>query len=242
MIDTELRQMFAQAPAALSKDDTDDVGSILRSGRRRRRMVRAAAVAGGLGVVLAALGVGMLAMPRPALDVTNAPATGPTAKIFLCHTGAGCAAPTDAQISDIEAALQADPEVRTVSYESQEQATARFEERFADQPELLEEASDVPGSFEVSLAPEVDLPGLVTRYRAMAGVAQVTGTDATERNGFIRLPNVVGLPTDQARPVLEEQGLTIESHGAGDTVTDQSPAPETFVEPGSTVVLILDAE
>lgn len=241
MIDTELRQMFAQAPAALSEDDTDDVGSIIRSGRRRRRMVRAAAAVGGLGVVLAVLAVGVLAISRPTLDVTNAPTTGPTARIFLCHTGAGCGAPTDAQITAIEAALRADPEVRTVSYESQEQATARFEERFADQPELLEEASDVPGSFEVSLAPEVDLPDFFTRYRAMAGVAQVTATDATEQNEFLRLPDVVGLPLDQARSALDELGLTIEIQGAGDTVTDQSPAPETFVEPGSTVVLILDA-
>lgn len=193
-------------------------------------------------MIVAVLGVGMLAMPRPALDVTNAPPTGPTARIFLCHTGAGCAAPAEAQISDIEAALQADPEVRTVSYESQEQATARFEERFADQPELLEDASDVPGSFEVSLAREVDLPDFFARYRAMAGVTQITATDATEQNGFIRLRDVVGLPLDQARSVLDELGLTIESQGAGDTVIDQSPAPETFVEPGSTVVLILDAE
>ena len=60
---------------------------------------------------------------------------------------------TEEQRADIEARLDASPEVAAYIYESKEEAYARFQQQFAQQPELVENtpADALPESFRVEL-------------------------------------------------------------------------------------------
>lgn len=60
---------------------------------------------------------------------------------------------TDEQRADIEARLAASPEVKSYLYESKEEAYARFQQQFSQQPELVENtpADALPESFRVEM-------------------------------------------------------------------------------------------
>lgn len=243
MIDTDLRELFADAAAAVEPDDAD-VQTTIRAGRRRRRLVRASAVAGVFGLVVAAAGLATLAWPSPGLDVADTTAEERGIRIFLCKGELDCAQPDDDQIEEIEATLQADPDVTGYTFRSQQQNYDSLRERYADSPDFIENLTvdGVSAQFTVALTAQADLLDVLARYRTLTGVEQAAAVNPTEADGFVRVPDVVGHPVDQARQQLEERGLTVEVDGTGTKVAEQLLGPHTIpgplVEPGSTIILV----
>ena len=83
---------------------------------------------------------------------------------------------TDEQRSTIEQELDASPEVADFIYESKEQAYARFQQQFAQQPELVENtpADALPESFRVELVNPERYPVIAEQFpNGEAGVDQV---------------------------------------------------------------------
>lgn len=83
---------------------------------------------------------------------------------------------TDEQRADIEARLDASPEVQNYVYESKEEAYARFQQQFAQQPELVENtpADALPESFRVELVNPERYPVIAEEFpNGQDGVDQV---------------------------------------------------------------------
>ena len=83
---------------------------------------------------------------------------------------------TDEQRSTVEQELEASPEVADFIYESKEQAYARFQQQFAQQPELVENtpADALPESFRVELVNPERYPVIAEQFpNGEAGVDQV---------------------------------------------------------------------
>lgn len=83
---------------------------------------------------------------------------------------------TDEQRADIEARLDASPEVAGYIYESKEEAYQRFQQQFAQQPELVENtpADALPESFRVELVNPERYPVIAEEFpNGEAGVDQV---------------------------------------------------------------------
>ena len=83
---------------------------------------------------------------------------------------------TDEQRTDIEARLDASPEVANYIYESKEEAYERFQEQFSQQPELVENtpADALPESFRVELVNPERYPVIAEEFpNGEAGVDQV---------------------------------------------------------------------
>jgi cell division transport system permease protein len=83
---------------------------------------------------------------------------------------------TDEQRTDIEARLDASPEVANVVYESKDQAYERFQQQFSQQPELVENtpADALPESFRVELVNPERYPVIAEEFpNGQAGVDQV---------------------------------------------------------------------
>jgi len=83
---------------------------------------------------------------------------------------------TEEQRADIEARLDASPEVATYIYESKEEAYERFQQQFAQQPELVENtpADALPESFRVELVNPERYPVIAEEFpNGEAGVDQV---------------------------------------------------------------------
>ena len=83
---------------------------------------------------------------------------------------------TEEQRADIEARLDASPEVAAYIYESKEEAYERFQQQFAQQPELVENtpADALPESFRVELVNPERYPVIAEEFpNGEAGVDQV---------------------------------------------------------------------
>ncbi|GAA3174171.1 permease-like cell division protein FtsX [Blastococcus jejuensis] len=83
---------------------------------------------------------------------------------------------TDEQRTDIEARLDASPEVANYIYESKEEAYERFQQQFSQQPELVENtpADALPESFRVELVNPERYPVIAEEFpNGEAGVDQV---------------------------------------------------------------------
>lgn len=83
---------------------------------------------------------------------------------------------TEAQKEAIRSALEANPEVQAVFYESQEEAFADFKEVFKDQPSVRETITDpkqIPDSFKIKLKNPEQYRGVVSEAKGMQGVKQV---------------------------------------------------------------------
>lgn len=100
--------------------------------------------------------------------------------VFLCtedSRGVNCdpgAGTTDAQRTEIEAALRANPEVETVYYESKAEAFAEFQEVYADSPILAAMTVDMmQDSFRVKLKNPAEYQGVVSAVAGMKGVQAV---------------------------------------------------------------------
>jgi cell division transport system permease protein len=83
---------------------------------------------------------------------------------------------TDEQRADIEARLDASPEVQNYLYESKAEAYERFQQQFSQQPELVENtpADALPESFRVELVNPERYPVIAEEFpNGEAGVDQV---------------------------------------------------------------------
>lgn len=102
--------------------------------------------------------------------------------VYLCvadtNSGGTCEvdkATTDAQREAIRTALEANPEVEKVYYESQAEAYADFKEVFKDQPTMRDSLaeSQMPDSFRIKLKNPENYAGVVSEVQAMPGVWSV---------------------------------------------------------------------
>ncbi|MEU8074855.1 permease-like cell division protein FtsX [Catellatospora citrea] len=82
---------------------------------------------------------------------------------------------TAPQRTAIESWLQTRPEVASFTFESREQALARFREAFRDSAELVGSisAADLPESFTATLAAGADVDGFVSAAQPLAGIDHV---------------------------------------------------------------------
>ena len=102
--------------------------------------------------------------------------------VFLCvadaPAGGTCTAgkaTTDAQRAAIKTALEANPEVAAVYYESQEEAYRDFQEMFKNQPTMRDSLTkeQMPDSFRIKLKNPENYQGVVTEAKGLQGVWQV---------------------------------------------------------------------
>ncbi len=95
--------------------------------------------------------------------------------IFLCDGQRDCAPITSEQQTDLREQLEQEPVVESVSYESKDEAFARFNELFENQPELLETLTPetLPASFRVRLADPERFDVVADRFSAFPGVEAV---------------------------------------------------------------------
>lgn len=98
--------------------------------------------------------------------------------VFLCvpdMPGGTCEpgqATTDAQRSEIERQLKANPEVQSITYVSQEQAYEEFQKTYADEPGMLGTLTkeQMQDSFRVKLVNPENYESVVQQARALPGV------------------------------------------------------------------------
>ena len=100
--------------------------------------------------------------------------------VYLCgdnssETSCPDGAVTDEQRTQIEADLNALPEVDTVFYESQQEAYDRFREQFKNNPAILENVTPdvLPESFRVKLTNPEDFAVVYSAFNGRPGVEQV---------------------------------------------------------------------
>ena len=145
----------------------------------RRNFSMALAVIVTMWVSLSLFGVGLLAAQQVDLikgrwydkiEIT----------VFLCtkdSSGANCEAgqnATDAQRQAIEAALQANPEVQTVYYQSKAEAFEEFSEAYADSPILASMTADnMQDNFRIKLTNPEEYQGVRSAVAGMPGVQAV---------------------------------------------------------------------
>jgi cell division protein FtsX len=118
-------------------------------------------------VVLAAAGLtGCTSKPAPV-----APPPRPVDIVVFLRDDA-----TEPQKQAIEAKLRALPGVVAVTFETHEQAYARFKEQFKNSPDLVAATRPeaLPESFRLRLADGVTAEPIVARLRLLPGVDEVT--------------------------------------------------------------------
>ncbi|MEU8157715.1 permease-like cell division protein FtsX [Micromonospora sp. NPDC048986] len=192
-MDQNLRVLFDRAVAdepALPLVDL--VGDAVAAGtglrRRRQRLV-----ATGVAAVIAVAAVGAVNVATPPQRSAPPPTTVPAAFGMLVNRA--CQAPadetatdaavylapeiTDQQRSAINSALDADPAVGTVAYESREEALRKFKKLYADAPELVDNivASQLPESFRITLVVRSRYAELAARFERLPGVEEIIGID-----------------------------------------------------------------
>ena len=119
--------------------------------------------------------------------------------VYLCgdlSQAATCngAAVSEEQRSELQADLEAMPEVADVFYESQEEAYEHFTEQFADSPDLVENvtAEALPESFRVKLADPTQFEVVASAFRDRPGVEEVQDQKAL-LEGFFNVLNKLQL-------------------------------------------------
>ncbi|MSO78538.1 MAG: ABC transporter permease [Acidimicrobiia bacterium] len=82
---------------------------------------------------------------------------------------------TDQQIADVQAALESDPQVKSVKFLDKEAAFEEFKKIFKEQPELVQNinADSLPVSFRIAPVQAEITPVIQRRYEAMSGVDEV---------------------------------------------------------------------
>ncbi len=100
--------------------------------------------------------------------------------VYLCGEASrsatcGGAAVTEQQRDEIQADLEAMPEVETVFYESQDEAYEQFREQFEDSPDLVENvtAEALPESFRVKLVDPTQFAVVAGAFAQRPGVEEV---------------------------------------------------------------------
>jgi hypothetical protein len=181
-VEQNLRVLFERA---LDDEPVPPPGDPARvamaQGRRiRRRHGLLAAGAAATGVAAAAL----------AVTIAWAPAAPPPAGVSAGADPA-CTVPAQDRTSDVSiflaqditvsqrfavwAALQADPVVRDLRWESRAEAFARFKQLWRDDPDFVASVSadSLPDSFRMTLADPSAYPALAAKFRSQAGVLNV---------------------------------------------------------------------
>ncbi|WP_433132153.1 permease-like cell division protein FtsX [Micromonospora sp. CA-240977] len=192
-MDQNLRVLFDRAMVdEPTLSSTGLAGEAMAAGtslrRRRQRLVTAGAAA---VAAIAAVGVVNVATPaqRSAPERTTVPAafgmlvnkacefpartTATDASVFLTDDI------TDQQRDAVNRALEADPAVRTVVFESREEAFAKFTKMYADAPELVAsvQPSQLPEAFRITLAARWHFAKLTGPVERLPGVDEVVGID-----------------------------------------------------------------
>lgn len=178
-VEPRLRRGLTGAAEHLSMPPATAGEVIGRARRRRTRHLAGYSLAAVVAVVAATFGVSQLAgVHSPGLDVAAGPGGPQRVVVFLCD-GSTCDAITAAQREELHARLASDPATVRLTYESKQDAYRRFTERFADQPDLLEGvgADDLPASFRVLVAADVDAETFAARYESHAGVESAVVQD-----------------------------------------------------------------
>jgi cell division transport system permease protein len=99
--------------------------------------------------------------------------------VFLCGESSGPVCNdrpvTDAERQQLLTDLKSMPQVQDVFYESQQDAYQRFQEQFADSPDLLENVSveALPESYRVKLKDPTQFEVVATAFQDQPGVEQV---------------------------------------------------------------------
>jgi cell division protein FtsX len=85
---------------------------------------------------------------------------------------------TDQQRLDLNAALQSDPLVRSATFDSREQAYARFAELYKDSPGLLKSVTvdQFPESIRVKLAEPSEYTAFVAKLKSTRGIDVIQGS------------------------------------------------------------------
>jgi hypothetical protein len=153
--------------------------------RRRRGLIVGG---GGAGVVAVIVAVALNLTGSP-----SEPAPPVAVAAMLAPTRGGCTAAvqksalevsvflldriTVRQRQDLDTTLAADPLVRSHTFESHEQAYARFETLWKDSPNLVKAVrpSQLPESFRVRLVDPTTYMAFVGEFRHAGGVDQIVG-------------------------------------------------------------------
>lgn len=95
--------------------------------------------------------------------------------IFLCNERSCGADITDEQRDQLRRDLEAQPLVEEVFFESQQDAYARFQEMFKDDPDVagVVEPDSLPASFRVSLTDPTEFEVIAQQFEAYPGVEEV---------------------------------------------------------------------
>ncbi|AVT30366.1 MULTISPECIES: permease-like cell division protein FtsX [unclassified Plantactinospora] len=82
---------------------------------------------------------------------------------------------TEAQRTELQTALEGDPLVREVKYESKQEAYERFRKLFADSPDLVEavQAEKLPESFRVNLVNPEQYEQILDNYKDREGIDDI---------------------------------------------------------------------
>ncbi|WP_328655116.1 permease-like cell division protein FtsX [Micromonospora sp. NBC_00330] len=192
-MDQNLRVLFDRAVADEPELPLVDlVGDAVVAGtglrRRRQRLV-----ATGVAAVIAVATVGAVNVATPSQPSASPPTPVPAAFGMLVNKECGAPAGetatdaavflaleiTDQQRSAVNRALDADPAVGTVAYESREVALRKFKKVYADAPELVDHIvpSQLPESFRITLVARSRYAELAARVERLAGVDAIIGID-----------------------------------------------------------------
>ncbi|WP_326556381.1 permease-like cell division protein FtsX [Micromonospora sp. NBC_01796] len=189
-MDQNLRLLFDRALADEPEPPGDLAGRAMATGtglRRRRLRVMAAGMAGVAAI--AALGVvNVTASPERSAPPTPVPAGFGMLMNPVCESPVRDTATdvsifltvdiTDQQRTAVHRILDADPTVRTLTFQSREEALARYRKTFEDVPELVAavEASQLPESFRIKLTERSRYASLASRVEREPGVDEVIGS------------------------------------------------------------------
>lgn len=139
----------------------------------RRNLLMTAAVILSVAVSLTLLGASLLV--REQVQLVAGDWYGKVeVSIFLCD-GRQCPAITDEQRNELRSALETEPLVQRVFYESKQEAYQRFTDQFSNQPELVQSvtADALPASFRVKLADPEQFQVIAQRFEAWPGVETI---------------------------------------------------------------------
>lgn len=156
----------------------------------RRNMMMTFAVILSIAVSLTLLGASLLLRSQVSL-LTGVWYESIEVSIFLCD-GRVCSPITEEQRAQLETDLLADPVVESVFYESKEDAFKRFQEQFAESPELIESVppDTLPAAFRVKLLDPSLYNVIRDRFEARVGVEEIIDQRET-LDPFLRLANVI---------------------------------------------------
>lgn len=145
----------------------------------RRNLAMTIAVIVTMSVSLALLGAGLLTAKE--VDLAKRSLYDKVEiSVFLCteNTYGGRCSPgkdaTDAQREQVQKTLEANPEVREVTYQSKDEAFEEFKKVFADSPVINSRtAADMQDSFSVKLVNPENYAGVVSEAKGLQGVQKV---------------------------------------------------------------------